>query len=132
MTTTNRTEKGDLFPIHSIHTHAGSHRPAERDSLSLHQALTELVRPALAKKATEEDITEFHRINAAFCSSWVEMGEEIKNGEEGPDMAAPGEEEQEQGRKGIPSLLSSREENIASNITQVSRFLFSQNKTKQN
>ncbi|BAF19798.1 cysteine synthase-like [Oryza sativa Japonica Group] len=47
------------------------------------------------------------------------MGEEIKNGEEGPDMAAPGEEEQEQGRKGIPSLLSSREENIASNITQL-------------
>uniref|UniRef100_A0A0D3GHX7 cysteine synthase n=1 Tax=Oryza barthii TaxID=65489 RepID=A0A0D3GHX7_9ORYZ len=88
-----------------------------RETLSLHLALTELVRPALAKKATEEDITEFHRINAAFCSSWVEMGEEIKHGEEGPDMAAP--EEEEQGRKGIPSLLSSSEENIASNITQL-------------
>ncbi|XP_052159958.1 cysteine synthase-like isoform X1 [Oryza glaberrima] len=45
------------------------------------------------------------------------MGEEIKHGEEGPDMAAP--EEEEQGRKGIPSLLSSSEENIASNITQL-------------
>ncbi|KAM0876469.1 hypothetical protein ACQ4PT_036157 [Festuca glaucescens] len=53
-------------------------------------------------------------INPRAPCDWEELEQETEKGEGGMAMAA-----EEEGRKGIPSLLSSREENIASNITEL-------------